>query len=769
MTPRDKLLPIRAIAAGTVRADGTPRRTVCAGHRSRSGAQELGAAAGTVQPLPAGSPGVAHPRVGRITDAADLTFFVIGDPGGVQAPTRRTRSATRCRRRRSTPAFVYCVGDVVYFHGEADQYVPQFYEPYAHLEVPIVAIPGNHDGDVARTTGQADRAPAARHLHGQLLCPAPELPPGDPRLEYGRHTQTQPWCDWTLALRAMTIIGLYDNVPEGGHLETAQSDWLAQQLQQAPNDRPVMSPCTTPCCPSTLSRPVSTAGRHARPRLRRRRPVPRARHQRPCPRLPALHLDARRPHDHDDRAGQLGLPQPPPAGRRRDARNGSRQRGHIRLRRGLRIRLPRLTISGAKVCGDYTGVKPGTMPEDPTPRHAGPRHVHGAERRGLVPAGALRPRDGEVDLRQHRPGEVLEDAHLLAAPEARTRIEDAQRADGEAARDDERDPQVGDGPDLLDGAVTGETGVIARVDEDKRCAAVNGVPAEGVRQRDLALRGERLGQAGVALDEMAALVEQRDEGNRHSENPLGQGGETIEGGVGLAADEAGRLEGGLASRVAERGRPMVATAHARALDDGCEVVLGVVIAAAHGEGGQPHDRRVTDDLLGSARAGEACLALEHVPQIVREAHRRRVHGHRRHRIREHAGLNPAMSARSARGSAIANAVVIEPARGHTPRPRRGRGRPPAGRPSTRDSAARTRGDQSPRPGRRGRDRTRGGSRATGSETVLAMASWARWIPTPMAIVSAASRAHGAAWGARVSRRRIVATVVQNTGVWVTHR
>ena len=45
------------------------------------------------------------------------------------------------------PAFLYHLGDVVYFNGDESQYGPQLYEPYAHYPVPIFAIPGNHDGD----------------------------------------------------------------------------------------------------------------------------------------------------------------------------------------------------------------------------------------------------------------------------------------------------------------------------------------------------------------------------------------------------------------------------------------------------------------------------------------------------------------------------------------------------------------------------------------------------------------------------------------------
>ena len=45
------------------------------------------------------------------------------------------------------PRFFYHLGDVVYFNGQPSEYYGQFYEPYDHYTPPILAIPGNHDGD----------------------------------------------------------------------------------------------------------------------------------------------------------------------------------------------------------------------------------------------------------------------------------------------------------------------------------------------------------------------------------------------------------------------------------------------------------------------------------------------------------------------------------------------------------------------------------------------------------------------------------------------
>jgi hypothetical protein len=42
------------------------------------------------------------------------------------------------------------------FNADAPEWHPQFYEAYAHLAVPFLGIPGNHDGD---TTDDPARKP----------------------------------------------------------------------------------------------------------------------------------------------------------------------------------------------------------------------------------------------------------------------------------------------------------------------------------------------------------------------------------------------------------------------------------------------------------------------------------------------------------------------------------------------------------------------------------------------------------------------------------
>jgi acid phosphatase type 7 len=191
-----------------------------------------------IQPLPEGSPGVAGADDVGVKDSEDLTFFVIGDHGGVKAPGPQNAVSYAMQEAGAPdPSFVYSVGDVVYFYGEEWEYPHQFYEPYAHVEAPILAIPGNHDGD--RKSENSKRPPLDAFM-ANFCDSKPSVPAVDPDFEFGRHTQTQPYCDWTLKLKAVTIVGLYSNVPSGGHLEDSQTEWLTAQLGEAAEDTPLI-------------------------------------------------------------------------------------------------------------------------------------------------------------------------------------------------------------------------------------------------------------------------------------------------------------------------------------------------------------------------------------------------------------------------------------------------------------------------------------------------------------------------------------------------
>jgi hypothetical protein len=157
-------------------------------------------------------------------------LHVIGDHGGVKDPTPQAEVAKAMVGNAGGTDFCYSVGDVVYFNGAKSEYPPQFFEVYADYNVPIFAIPGNHDGD-PEEDGEASLAAFMRYF----CDPTPQLLPEV--AEYNRDTMDQPNCYWTLTDELVTIIGLYTNVPAGGVVEADQAAWLVEELKAAPTDR----------------------------------------------------------------------------------------------------------------------------------------------------------------------------------------------------------------------------------------------------------------------------------------------------------------------------------------------------------------------------------------------------------------------------------------------------------------------------------------------------------------------------------------------------
>jgi acid phosphatase type 7 len=321
-----------------------------------------------IQPLPQPyQPGRAAPFDVGITDpGAELSFFVVGDVGGIKAPQAQNAVSVAMEQRQDEASFVLIVGDVVYYNGQEvttvkgqqTGYLDQFYEAYAKLVTPIIAFPGNHDGDPQ---------PGDTSLAGfmtNFCAPTPGTPPEDPQLEFGRHTQTLPYCEWTLELEAVTIIAVYSNVPAGGHLEAVQISRLTQELREADPAKPLIVGLHHP--------PYSVDSHHGGSQL-----MGAALDQafNDSGRVPDLVLSGH-VHDYQRFTRTIGPKQVPYV----VIGNG----GYFNLHRLAPGSSPgeqlapdvvfefgdaghygflKLTLSGGKISGEYAGVKPGTMPD----------------------------------------------------------------------------------------------------------------------------------------------------------------------------------------------------------------------------------------------------------------------------------------------------------------------------------------------------------------------------------------------------------------------
>jgi uncharacterized protein YukJ len=158
-----------------------------------------------------------------------IAFDIIGDSG---APSQsklegyETKVSDLLARDAadSPPAFMYHVGDVVYFYGERAYYYSQFYDPFRSYPAPIFAIPGNHDG-VIYEPSQISLA----DFQSAFCAKTPARWMGSAGIL--RSTMTQPGVYFTLNHPLVSIIGLYSNCGESlGWLDEQQLTFLYTEL-----------------------------------------------------------------------------------------------------------------------------------------------------------------------------------------------------------------------------------------------------------------------------------------------------------------------------------------------------------------------------------------------------------------------------------------------------------------------------------------------------------------------------------------------------------
>jgi hypothetical protein len=218
---------------------------------AQRGARLLDYIQGTLQPIPtprgdstmtladiigtAGATGIE--RSGR------LRFHCTGDTGkGVNTPQGDVAEAMAqdfdIAHPDASPAFFFHLGDVIYGPGKDNAYRTEFYEPYVHYPGKILAIPGNHDGEVFATTD-----PTTLEAFLANFCAATATVPAIAGTIY-RQTMTQPGVYWLLDAPFAHIIGLYSNAAENpGFLSAAipgpaQAQWLVQTLTRIQQQRP---------------------------------------------------------------------------------------------------------------------------------------------------------------------------------------------------------------------------------------------------------------------------------------------------------------------------------------------------------------------------------------------------------------------------------------------------------------------------------------------------------------------------------------------------
>lgn len=133
------------------------------------------------------------------------------------------------------PAFLYHLGDVVYFAGDIDKYGDNFYETYQHYPGFIVSIPGNHDcqpDDPQDGPVNPHKLPLDGWIQNFMSKNPGQL--GSLKTNSGRTQVDLPNVYWTFTTPLATIIGLFSNVGEfEGEIHQDQIDWFRGELAAA--------------------------------------------------------------------------------------------------------------------------------------------------------------------------------------------------------------------------------------------------------------------------------------------------------------------------------------------------------------------------------------------------------------------------------------------------------------------------------------------------------------------------------------------------------
>ena len=184
----------------------------------------------------------------EIEQLGEIRFHALGDSGvgdAKDAELVAEEMATDFRPSAGglNPAFLFHLGDVVYGPGKQDHYGDRFYQPYRHYPGKIIAIPGNHDGEVK---SQAD-APSLSAFRANFCAPEAAVPPQAAGSGIFRETMTQPGVYWLLDAPFVRVIGLYSNMLENpgflqgktasGDGDSSQLAWLKATLLEIANNK----------------------------------------------------------------------------------------------------------------------------------------------------------------------------------------------------------------------------------------------------------------------------------------------------------------------------------------------------------------------------------------------------------------------------------------------------------------------------------------------------------------------------------------------------
>jgi hypothetical protein len=179
--------------------------------------------------------------VTEVEQAGKLLFHAVGDTGTNGSEIQKTIADAmtadyNTAQPEESPAFFFHLGDVDYYKNTDEGYHEQFYEAYRTYPGKIIAIPGNHDGELFKYDGTSTGQTETLAEFQKNFCQPKTGIPSAAGTIY-REMISQPGVYWYLNAPFIDIIGLYSNVAEnpgyisGDSIGTKQKDWLTQTLK----------------------------------------------------------------------------------------------------------------------------------------------------------------------------------------------------------------------------------------------------------------------------------------------------------------------------------------------------------------------------------------------------------------------------------------------------------------------------------------------------------------------------------------------------------
>jgi hypothetical protein len=182
---------------------------------------------------------IGQPGTDEILAAGAIKFHAMGDtgrPGGANTPQEQVADGMTGDYNPTAgghnPALLLHLGDVIYGHDKAQLYRDEFYRPYMKYPGKIIAIAGNHDGEIFAGTDPV----ALKEFLNNFCAASAVVPQTAADVRIFRETMIQPGVYWMLSAPFVNVIGLYSNIAEGpGNLLGANNDdqqikWLTKTL-----------------------------------------------------------------------------------------------------------------------------------------------------------------------------------------------------------------------------------------------------------------------------------------------------------------------------------------------------------------------------------------------------------------------------------------------------------------------------------------------------------------------------------------------------------